>query len=410
MTQPQGDSDIRTGIAGSKSAPADLSERFSLVSGGAFHAMLARIGLLASDGLPTAKAAAVLALAAWLAPTLTAVAQTWMDDAYSGWGIFSDATIYARYLVAIWAMVATERYADGRVQLLVDHFQGAQLLGGPAQEKFAAAVRLADRRSASWRAEAGILVVAFMWTSVSTRFLLSVSQSSWEIVAIDSIGQLSWAGAVSAVFSNTLFLFLVLRWFWRLGIWAALLKHISQLELQLMPLHPDRAGGLGFLALFPSIFTGLVFALGCVVSGAMIKALDVANFSEQIIGPVVATWLIFVLMVFVGPLLVFVRALYDARERGLLDYGRLAHLHHLDFHRKWIERGGREETLLGSTEPSSVSDLNASVQAALDMRLIPIDRTNVIQLILAAGLPMIAVVLYIMPLVELLLWIVGVIF
>ena len=36
------------------------------------------------------------------------------------------------------------------------------------------------------------------------------------------------------------------------------------LSLQLMPLHPDRSGGLGFLANFPGIFSGFVFALSSV--------------------------------------------------------------------------------------------------------------------------------------------------
>ena len=31
-----------------------------------------------------------------------------------------------------------------------------------------------------------------------------------------------------------------------------------------MPLHPDRSGGLGFLANFPGIFSGFVFALSSV--------------------------------------------------------------------------------------------------------------------------------------------------
>ncbi|MEH6584729.1 MAG: hypothetical protein V7754_22570 [Halioglobus sp.] len=409
MAQAQGDDDSRTRSAGLPPAPADLSEHFSLVSGGAFHALLRRLGLLSDDGLPRAKAALTLALLSWLVPTLTAVVQTWREDAYSGWGIFSDATVYARYLVAVWVMIATERFADGRIKVLVDHFQGAQLLVGQAREKFADAVRRADQSSGSYRAEGLILLIALSWSFLNIHLIATVSQSSWESVVVDGTSQLSWAGEISALTSGTLFLFLVLRWFWRFGIWANLLAHIARLDLQLMPLHPDRAGGLGFLTLFPSTFSGLVFALGCVISGVIIKALSLAHYSEQTIWLAVATWLLLVLMVFLGPLLVFARPLYNSRERGLLEYGRLAHLHHLEFHRKWFGQSGVDAKLLGSPDPSSVSDLNASVQTALDMHLIPIDKTIVIQLLLAAGLPLIAVVLYVMPLADLLLWIVGVV-
>jgi hypothetical protein len=69
--------------------------------------------------------------------------------------------------------------------------------------------------------------------------------------------------------------------------------------------------------------------------------------------------------------------------------------------------GRRGEDLLGSPDPSSASDLNASVQAVQDMRIVPIDVVAVIQLVLAAGLPMLAVVTTQIPLGELVKWLVG---
>jgi hypothetical protein len=94
---------------------------------------------------------------------------------------------------------------------------------------------------------------------------------------------LSWAGEASALTSNTLFLCLVLRWFWRFLIWATLLWRASRLRLQLMPLHPDRCGGLGFLTLFPGIFCGLVFALSCLIAASFYKARPLVGESEQTI-------------------------------------------------------------------------------------------------------------------------------
>ena len=120
-----------------KNTPAD---RFSLVQGGLFHAALARLHLVGKDRLPTYRAATLLALAAWLPPALLVVAQTLVDRAYSGWDFFTDGIVYARYLVAIWVMIATERYADGRIVLLIQHFQKAQLISERARPMFAAAL------------------------------------------------------------------------------------------------------------------------------------------------------------------------------------------------------------------------------------------------------------------------------
>ena len=48
----------------------------------------------------------------------------------------------------------------------------------------------------------------------------------------------------------------------------------ARLPLQLTPLHPDRAAGLGFLAIYPSIFSGFVFALRWVVASSFLKDLS----------------------------------------------------------------------------------------------------------------------------------------
>jgi hypothetical protein len=102
-----------------------------------------------------------------------------------------------------------------------------------------------------------------------------------------------------------------------------------------------------------------------------------------------------------------VRPLYETRERALLEYGRLATHHHLAFHRKWIGEAKSGEDLMGSSDPSSASDLNASVQAVRELRLVPVDRAAVVQLLVAAGVPLLAVVSRQIPLVDLAKWIVG---
>jgi hypothetical protein len=104
---------------------------------------------------------------------------------------------------------------------------------------------------------------------------------------------------------------------------------------------------------------------------------------------------------------VFVHPLYQARERALLEYGRLASQHHLAFHHKWIGEARNGEDLMGSADPSSASDLNASVQAVLEMRVVPIDRAAIAQLVVSAGVPLLAVVARQIPVAELAGWIVG---
>jgi hypothetical protein len=352
-----------------------------------------------------------LALLAWSIPAIFVLLQSLLENGYSGWDYFEDPTVYCRYLVAILIMVFTERMADNRVGLLIQQFRDAQILNGQDRAKFATAVRLADKRASSRGMELLILGVAFAWSVTTTRLATVVSSDNWEgAVAADGGVVLSWAGDVSAFTSNTLFMFLILRWFWRFTIWASLLRTTSRLQLQIMPLHPDRCGGLGFLGIFPGIFSGLIFALSCVIAASFYKLSPVIGGADQYLWLAVIVWLLLISFIFLGPLLFFLRPLYMARERSMLDYGRLAHGHHLEFHRKWILGRRPGGDILGSAEPSSLSDLNASVQTVHEMRTFPIDRPALVQLLLSAGGPLLVMAALRMPLGELLKLIVGVLF
>lgn len=391
--------------------PENLPERFSLVAGGGFHTLLGRFGLLEEDQLPSYVAAFALAILAWSIPAVFIVLQSLINPEYSGWDYFEDPTVYSRYLVAILVMIATERMADNRVGLLMRQFGDAQILDGPNRSRFAAAVSRADRRSSSKVTELLLLVLAFFWSITTTRIASEVSVENWEAAVTEGGGTvLSWAGDASAFTSNALFLFLVFRWFWRFFIWASLLRTTSRLELQVMPLHPDRCGGLGFLGIFPGIFSGLIFALSCVIAASFYKVISTVGDTEQLLWLAVTVWLLLVSTVFLGPLLFFSRPLYMAREKAVLDYGRLAHGHHLEFHRKWITGHTHGREIVGSADPSSLSDLNASVQTVHEMRIFPIDRQAMIQILISAGLPLLVMAALRMPVGDLLKLIMGVLF
>jgi hypothetical protein len=385
----------------------DHAERFSLVVGGPFYSLLSRLGLTGADQLPAPRAAIVLASLAWLPPALLAVAQSVIDSSYSGWGFFTDLTVYTRYLIAVWVMVATERYADSRTLMLVHEFRDTRLLSNDSQPAFAAALAIADRRSGSWLAELLILLVAVVWSTLATRYAVELAGSSWEGTVAAGKVTLSWAGETGSFLSNPLFMFLVLRWFWRFFVWTALLYRISRLRLQLSPMHPDHSAGLGFLAIYPGIFSGLAFALSSVIASSMLKDIALTQLSADIVWVALAAWLVIVLIVFIGPLLVFTPILLAVRDQATLEYGRLADQFHRSFHHKWIEEARSGEDLIGSPDFSPVSGLSASLQTVRKLRVVPVNGAAALQLVIAAGIPLLAVVAREVPLADIMKWIVG---
>jgi hypothetical protein len=390
-----------------ESARVESDTSFSLVAGGPFYGVLRRLGLLGADQLTTLRTAAVLALFAWLPPALLALVQSLVDSNYQGSGYFTDLTVPARYLIAIWAMVATERYADSRFKILGRQFRDAGLLSRDSLPRYEAALAIADRRSSSWIAEGIILAVAIVHSGVVMRVVISLSGSSWEGAMVGGQAQLSWAGTLVRYVSNPLFLFLTLRWIWWFLVWGGLLFRISRLPLRLIPAHPDRAAGLGFLAVYPSVFSGFSFALSCVISSAILKDLTLEQRPPEILWFAIAAWLALNLMLFLGPLLVFAKPLFAARERALLEYGRMATRQHVTMHRKWTGRTEDEGDPADAAALPSSSELNTTIQGIREMGYTPVNRAAVIQIVIAAGLPLLPVVLTLVPLDDVLKWALG---
>ena len=97
---------------------------------------------------------------------------------------------------------------------------------------------------------------------IPLRDYIAVDASTWAAGSAAGSGSgfanLSLAGWWHALVSVPIFQFLLVRWYFRMFIWARFLWQVSRIELRLVPTHPDRVGGLGFLANIVYAFTPLL--------------------------------------------------------------------------------------------------------------------------------------------------------
>lgn len=386
--------------------PAEGAYSFSLVQGGPFHRFLIYLRLTGPDKLPTVRAVIVLVAVAWLPLALLTVLQTIAENRQAGWGFFVDWTTYTRYCIAIGIMVATERYADGRLNLLLDNFPRAGIVAKEGLPAFREVVAKADRRSSSALAEALILIAAYAWTSTVSEYAIGIAGTNWQGAFVEGKAVSSWAGVYEIFISSTLFLFLALRWIWRFFVWTSLLYAISKLPLRLMSHNPDRAAGLGFLTIFPSIFSGFVFAISCVVSSSMLKELAYNPHSPDTVWITIAIWLVICVAWLVSPLLVFIGPLWMAQEKAMIEFGRYTTLHHLALGERLAAEVSPEDDARRAAAPdfSLASNLNSFLQSVQQQGMVPISAGSVRQVVLAAGIPMIPVVLTLIPFLELIQW------
>jgi hypothetical protein len=119
----------------------------------------------------------------------------------------------------------------------------------------------------------------------------------------------------------------------------------------------------------------------------------------------------FLLLVVLGPLLLFLPHLSAARRVGLREYGTLAERYVREFDHKWL-RGGAPagEALVGSADIQSLADLNNSFDVVRGMSLLPVSRATVLELTVITLLPVAPLLLTMVSLEELLRQLLQVVF
>src|SRR5262249_59255215 len=87
-----------------------------------------------------------------------------------------------------------------------------------------------------------------------------VSVPTWYAEPVEGARRLTAAGWWFTYVSLPLFQFLLFRWYFRIFIWARFLFQVSRCPLNLVPTHPDRLAGLGFLSGTVTAFAPLALA------------------------------------------------------------------------------------------------------------------------------------------------------
>jgi hypothetical protein len=210
---------------------------------------------------------------------------------------------------------------------------------------------------------------------------------------------LSFGGLWFVWVSRPIYTVLVLNWLWRLAVTAWLLGRVARLDLQLVPTHPDRCGGLGFLQRLPTAFAPLILAASCVLAARWGHDVLYHNVSLASLQGPAAVFLALALLLGLGPLLAFAPRLAALKRESLLTYGALVGRHGRLVRERWIRgKPVEDDGLLEAPELGPVADTLTLYEAVAKIRPVPIGRQAVLTVAAAALIPMIAVVTIKIPL------------
>lgn len=399
--------DSRKGL-GSLAAQQD----FSLVLGGPFFQLLRRAHLSDDTLKLVRQRIIVISLLAWLPLLVLATLEGKALPGSTTVPFLLDLEVHIRFLMTMPLLIAAELVVHRRMSPVVKVFLERKLIPDSEMTRFDAAISSAFRLRNSVLVE--VLLIAFVYVVgilIIWRQYITLDTATWYATQSAGRTQLSLAGMWFGYVSLPIFQFLLCRWYLRIIIWARFLWQVSRIELSLIPTHPDRLGGLGFLSKTVYAFTILAIAHGTLLAGTLANRIFFVGGRLSDYKMPIAVMVFFVLCLVLGPLMVFAPQLAKTKRTGLREYGTLAERYVREFDRKWL-RGGApaDEPLVGSGDIQSLADLGNSYEVVRTFRILPVTKETIVQVVFATIAPIVPLALTMMPLEELLKTLVGVLF
>jgi hypothetical protein len=377
-------------------------EEFSLVLGGPVYQLMLRSKLIQPPFGNLGWRIAVITALAWL----PLVPLTIFNGRFAGGVLVPflyDFEVHARLLFSLPLMVLAELIVHIRMRAIAAQFVERQIITDNVRPAFNMVLSSAMRLRNSLAAEITMLLFVLLAGPLIWRGALALHSDTWYATVTGASMIPTPAGRWYAFVSVPVFQFILLRWYYRIFIWCRFLFQVSRLDLSLVPLHPDRCCGLGFLGNVAAAFAPLLIAHSGLVAGFIANRIlhegaALPDYKFELVGMAA-----FLLVMVLGPLCVFSPKLNGARLAGLRTYGRLASDYVVGFAGKWTRAAASEvEPLLGSADIQSLADLDNSFAIVREMKLVPFGSQTIVHFIVVIALPLAPLALTMFSLEELL--------
>ena len=364
---------------------------FSLTKSGIFYKLLRRLNLAGTSNRDYAIRLLAICGTVWVPLLILSAFQGLAVGNKVEISFIKDFANHVRFLVVIPILVFAERSVDYRLKELSNFFFTAGILNESNAPQYYKIKQFIIRLSEPLLAD--LVIILIIIVNLIIRWFNRPQESSYWLLAPGTNQGVSWAGLWYLFISMPVFQYLCIRWIWRWILWFIYFKKISNLPLKLNPAHSDRAGGLGFLGVPPGPFLQITLALSILFTTAIADKIFFFHDRLQQYYALLGGFAVIAVVLNVLPLLVFTRQLFIQRRRGIFQYSALIQKHHREFDQKWIYKKN-QEPILGTSDPSSMIDINSSFESVMHMRIVPFDLRIMLSSLLAVILPMIILMFF----------------
>jgi hypothetical protein len=345
----------------------------------------------------------------WLPLFLLAVVNPFAGSAHR-LSFLHDIEVHARFLVSLPALIAAELIVHLRMLPVARRFVERRIILPKDLPRFHRAVESAFALRNSIPLEIALLAAVYIFGLWFWNGRFAIQAPTWYAMP-GGRWHLTPDGFWYAFVSIPILQFILLRWYVRFFIWYRFLWQVSRIPLDLIPTHPDRAGGLGFLGAISYAFGPVLFGQGAMLAGLIASRVlyqgdSVLSFKLQAGGFVV----LFVCVIF-APLIMFTSQMARSRRNGLAEYGLLAQRYVEGFRKKWIDGyNSNSGELLGTGDIQSLADLGNSYTVVNEMRMVPFGLQDITRLAAATAAPMVPLLLLVWSPEELITRVIQVVF
>jgi hypothetical protein len=355
-------------------------------SGGPPEALGIWLGLRRRGEPHLARRAMIAVAIAWAPLALLTAARGDFLPSETEASFLLDFGVQTRFLVAIPLLIVAEAICVPRLAAVARQFIDVVLLETADRPRYDQAIISCQRLMRSRLVDLSAIAVAYVLVFLVIKAAPPETIPAWH--GPFSPLNPSPAGWWGLLVSLPLLLLLLLRWLWRICVWARFLWLMDRLPLQLVPAHPDHAGGLRFVGLSLEGFLPIAFIVGVIAAGPVMNQVmhhhaEPMQFKAVAIGAAAV-----VVALCAGPLLIFISRLGRARHEGVFQYSAMAMDLGERFQRKWLP--ARRSVAQGTLDASDFSGTNAAYSMAANafvVRLLPLELRSVGLLIVATFLP-----------------------
>ncbi|WP_066731358.1 hypothetical protein [Cupriavidus sp. D384] len=362
---------------------------FSIVRNDLLFRFQRRIGLIPATGLGIGRRAVFYSMLCWLPLVIWAWSTGRMLPGGPDEPMLGHFGIHVRCLVAVPLMIAGEVLAQTLVPLCLTQFVRTGIVDPSLVPGFREVIQAGSRlrdRFYPWVVIGGLVIA---WTAI--------------VLASPNPDEIAWTGERSARTFGAWWLLLVVRpvfsvlllaWVWRLCLAAVVLGRLARLPLQLVPTHPDRVGGLGFLARMPVAFAPFTLAVSAVVAASWAHLVAYHDTPVPSLYIQMGLLVVVLILLVAMPLLCFTPLLMHMKKQAMLDYGVLLAEHGRKVQGRWLEGkdGLDDDEMLNAPELGATADTQTIYESVTKIRVVIVNKYVLFAIALPAALPMLLLV------------------